>query len=317
MSARSAGTIAGATVAVISWLAAATPLSGAGQPALDEVLDRTAAYIEQFHRDLSAIVAEETYVQEVRNAAGGTQLGAQSARFVERRTLKSDLLLVRPDDSTCWVQFRDVFEVDGRPVRDRTERVTRLFLQGDSAFEQMGRIIKESARYNIGDIHRTINVPLLPLTFLERANRSGLRLRVAETGARLDRDASLPDSANFSVSTEVWLVTFEETRRPTLVRFVGGDDLPSRGRFWIEPGSGRVLMSELIVENSQVKAQIHVSYQSEALLGLLVPVEMRERYTSARRPAVDGTATYGRFRKFQVATNEEIATPKDGAPGPR
>ena len=66
-----------------------------------------------------------------------------------------------------------------------------------------------------------------------------------------------------------------------------GADIFSRGRFWIEPASGRVLMSEMITENDDVRGQINVSYQSEPLLGLLVPIEMRERYTKPRLQSHD------------------------------
>ena len=55
-------------------------------------------------------------------------------------------------------------------------------------------------------------------------------------------------------------------------------DFPARGRFWIDPATGRVLMSELRCRTAQIKATIDVSFQSEPLLGLLVPIEMRERY---------------------------------------
>ena len=40
------------------------------------------------------------------------------------RTLKSDLLLVRPVGADAWMQFRDVFEVDGRK-RPRSQRPAR------------------------------------------------------------------------------------------------------------------------------------------------------------------------------------------------
>ena len=74
----------------------------------------------------------------------------------------------------------------------------------------------------------------------------------------------------------------------------------SSGRFWIEPATGRVLMSELVAEPLQVRATIDVSFQSEPLLGMLVPIEMRERYEDRRVTSlVTGRATYGRFRQFQ------------------
>ena len=75
---------------------------------------------------------------------------------------------------------------------------------------------------------------------------------------------------------------FEEVEGPTLVSTTGGGDIFSHGRFWIEPDTGRVLISEMITEDDRVRGELLVSYQSQPLLGLLVPIELRERYT--RRP---------------------------------
>ena len=74
--------------------------------------------------------------------------------------LRSDFLLVKIDNRR-WLPFRDVFERDGRPVRDRQDRLTKLFLGGatNSALVQAEKIMNESARYNIGNGTRTINVP--------------------------------------------------------------------------------------------------------------------------------------------------------------
>jgi hypothetical protein len=61
------------------------------------------------------------------------------------------------------------------------------------------------------------------------------------------------------------------------------------------------------VENRSLRATIDVSYQSEPLLGLLVPIEMRERYESRKSGSlVAGRATYGRFRQFQVTVDEQL-----------
>jgi len=56
---------------------------------------------------------------------------------------------------------------------------------------------------------------------------------------------------------------------------------------------------------------MQVSYQSEPLLGFLVPVEMREQYAARKRSyRLSGTATYGNFRQFTVRTDEAIVPPK-------
>ena len=93
-----------------------------------------------------------------------------------------------------------------------------------------------------------------------------------------------------------------------MIRTRGYQDLPVRGRFWVEPDTGRVLMSELSAETPIFRATIDVSYQSEPLLGVLVPIEMRERYDVKKSQSrVDGRATYGRFRQFQVTVDETLA----------
>jgi hypothetical protein len=203
-----------------------------------------------------------------------------------------------------WVQFRDVIEVDGVEVPDRGERLARLLVNPTAlTSEQVNRIRAESARYNIGDIERTLNVPVLPLVILSPRVQSQFRFRVDDVGEKggRDRPLPLPETPNFRVSAEVWVVRFEERTKPTLVRTPEGDSISSKGRFWIDPHSGRVLMSEMITENDDVRAQVNVSYQSEPLLGLLVPVEMREQYRARRYKAtINGQATYDRFRRVEV-----------------
>jgi hypothetical protein len=59
-------------------------------------------------------------------------------------------------------------------------------------------------------------------------------------------------------------------------------------------------MSELVAEDRAVHSKIDVSYQSEPLLDLFVPIEMREAYwRTGERTRIEGTATYGRFRRLE------------------
>ena len=269
------------------------------------MLARAAAYVEEFREKLSGIVAEETYVQQ--EIPG------------ERRELQSDLLLVRSETFPRWLQFRDTFVADGQPVRDREERLTRLFLEPATAVERAKRIAVESSRYNVGALQRTINVPLMPLVFLER----GVQPRLRFSRVRDDERPAVPENqaGHFRVSTEVWVIRFEERERPTIVRDpINLRDVPSQGRFWIEPSSGRVLMSEMRSNHPTVRADITVNYQSEPLLGLLVPVAMYERYENGRSTRfmppsqywrrIEATATYSKFRQFQVHVEQHVDLPR-------
>jgi len=270
----------------------------AREPTLDEVLARAGRYVTEFEHQLSGIVAEEQYGQEVR------RFGRGPGRLVNpmRIDLRSDLLLVRGAPAAAWVQFRDVFEVDGSPVRDRTERLTELFAGSlPSRDAQIRQILAESSRYNIGDIERNINVPLLALQFLEPANQPRFRFR--RTAERQPTTVAEPSGADgaFRVSVEMWAIQYEERQKPTIIRTTTRKDLPSRGRFWIDPATGQVLMSELVAEDRAVRATIDVSYQSEPLVGMLVPAEMRERYEGRKDASlIEGRATYGRFRLVPV-----------------
>jgi hypothetical protein len=277
----------------------------APEATLQIVLARAGTYITEYRRQMSTIVAEEHYIQQARYQ-GGRRVPTDVQP--EHRELRSDLLLVRPAGSRDWLQLRDVFEVDGHPVRDREERLTSL-LREPSRFAdgQIASIINESARYNIGSIQRTVNVPLLPLMFLEPGNQDRFKFKLAaDRRPAMTRDEPT-QPGSFRVSTEVWVLEYRETEPGTFIRTPGRKDLPSHGRFWIEPTTGRVLMSELINDDRAVRATIDVSYQSEPLVGFLVPVEMREQYEGRRDGMrIEGTATYGRFRRLQARLDDQF-----------
>jgi hypothetical protein len=158
-----------------------------------------------------------------------------------------------------------------------------------------------------------MNVPVLPLSVLASSSQPRFRFTVEERPGDNRRptigSAPVSPAPNFKVTAEGWIVKFEEVAGPTLVYTTGGGNIFSRGRFWIEPDTGRVLMSEMITEDAHVRGELLVSYQSQPLLGLLVPIELRERYTenAPRRPTITGQATYSNFRRFEVSVDQSIA----------
>ena len=170
----------------------------AQEPSIAVVLERAGEYVTGFQRQLSGVVAEETYVQDVRDPIpSGTVPRAPMRGGPIHRELKSDLLLVKPEKADRWIQFRDVFEVDGKPIRDRSERLMKLFVEPTSATaDRAEQIVSESARYNIGNVVRTINVPVFALldsrpeesgplqVFARRQGRAGHRHRPRSRGAR-------------------------------------------------------------------------------------------------------------------------------------
>lgn len=74
----------------------------------------------------------------------------------------------------------------------------------------------------------------------------------------------------------------------------------ARGRFWIEPTSGRVVRTELGIRTQDAGGTVTVSYAPQpAAANLWLPVSMNEEYTN-RSETIEGRATYTNFRTFSV-----------------
>ena len=268
----------------------------APDPSLDPLLSNVGAYVARFVSEFVDLIGEERYTQDV--VAGGSLLARPSAPAAgpTHRELKSDFLIVKTGGPLQWVSFRDVYEVDGKPVRERDERLVRLFSQpAGTAIEQAARIAQEGARFNIGAVERTVNTPVLPLLFLQADFQPRFRF---SRGA-----------AASGFSGRVLVVNYQEIGQPTIIRTVRDTDRPASGRFWIDQDSGRVLQSELVLTGNGVEVRFTTLYQADDRLGISVPAWMREEYLlpSGR---LTGTATYGAFRRFEVRTESGVAPPR-------
>jgi hypothetical protein len=260
---------------------------GAQTITIETVLPRATAYAAEFVERFSNVVTEERYSQAVRRPTSGSAL-----QHTDRRDLRSDLIIVRDGTAFGWIMLRDVFEVDGKPVRDREERLTRLLAQPNpNARAQATRIANESARYNIGPGTRTTNTPELSILFLQAA----LQPRFTFTLGSRER----------SMGERVWIVNFREQARPTLVRGDKDADLPASGRFWIDVDSGQVVRSEVNFRPPAGRWTLTTTFEPDERLGIAVPVEMREYY-QLWATEITGTAKYDRFRTFAVTTEDRV-----------
>jgi len=255
-----------------------TPGRAASQSNADALMTKTAAYVARFVDQFSNVVAEETLLQE-------TTIPRR------KRTMRSDFLLVRYPGDPQWQVFRDVAEVDGKPVRDKEERLTRLFLEPASSAVRRARELQEAgARYNLLDIG-SLNNPLMVLAFLQDSYRERFRFNLAG----LDK----------KVGPNVRTVQFQEWKVPTIIRGNGNQDILTRGLVWIEEDTGRVVKTELRIGGRSAAISIITEYTLDDELGINVPVTMRDWYPDGTGE-IRGVATYGRFRRFQVRTTEEV-----------
>lgn len=284
---------------VASLLALAQQTPGTGD--LPELLRKAAEYVAAYELALSTIVSEENYVQRLRESRDGIVL--------ESRQLRSDVLLATAGEAR-WLWFRDVFEVDGRAVRDRDSRLAELFLKGATgSLEHALRITQESARFNLGkQLQRDINVPTLPLAAV-KADNQPFSTFTLERYTRVD-------------GVEAAQIAFADTPGDRMVRTP--DHASAHGRFWVARATGEVLKTEFELTTEGSHALIRVTYRKEPKLGLLVPASMLETYSlpvggvpadtgrlnadagvrsSGQTQVLEGVASYSKFRQFSVSTS--------------
>jgi len=279
--------IASTFVALIA--AAAAPIAATATTPLDDLLNRASTYVCAYVHDFSKIVAEERYVQDSRPMPRLEPAAAVSVSAAEHAELVSDLVFVKPDALDSWLTFRDVYAVNGRPVRDREERLAKLFVApGSGALDRAAEIAKEGYRYNVGSKDRTVANPMLAMAFLQPDYRQRFDFRLTGIDAGLGPD--------------IWIVKFKEKVRPTILRTPDNRNVSAMGRFWIDGGSGRVLQTEL---ETSVGDRVMTVFKHDDRIGLDVPVEMRD-IAWLNGMAITGRATYTNFRRFGVVTDENF-----------
>jgi hypothetical protein len=289
-----------ARVPIVGALCAATGLAQPVEPALPDVLRRTVAYVERFHTEFASIIADEQYEQEVfrSRVAMPDTYGLRAP--LRRRSLLSEFVLVFVPTARAWLGFRDVIRVDGKPVKDRNERLARLLIRRQQHTEaELKTIADESARFNIGDIQRNTNQPLLVLLFFDASHQ---RRFTFERGG--DRRI---DGVN------TWAIRYLEQVSPTIIRTADERSLYSEGTAWIDPATGRILRTHHQVEDREadLRTTMEVRFRSDPRFGVDVPVEMTEEYAHiVPRLGVYTRcrARYSNFRRFEVES--KLIVPK-------
>jgi hypothetical protein len=266
-------------------LASATPED---RP-LQDLVTLAAGYLERYREKLALVRATEHSRQKA--ILRGPELRDARVRSPEIKTarvLVSDVLWVPSDDSVVLAFYRDVYSVDGKPVRDRGDRLLRLFPEGatESGRVRAAEILDESARFNLGIGYWNTNFPTLPLAFLHPRNRPRFEFR---RGNRSKLQGRAVVELEFR---EVVLPTFTRSRDGKL-------DFVARGTFWIAVDDGAVLQTDLRYD--EASARFRVSYRSDPKLGLSVPDEMRLSQGDSRSlQEIEGVSRYTDYRSGEA-----------------
>ena len=252
-------------------------------------------YVMAYEQKFAMLAADETSVQELQrppnpgdnlsrnNPGGGMRAGGAMSRLL----IKSDFLLVQlGGDGEGWMPFRDAFEVKGAKVRDRDDRLLKLFQSNDKErFEKAARISDDTAKHNLGNVARTINIPTLAMMFLH---------------PRVNERFEFTDEGEETIAGRVLRrAAYREAARPTLIKTTRGRDLALTGHIWIDPFTGTVVKTDLNAADPAVRCAITVTYRKDEALDFWVPAQMDEYDKAALGlDEIVSTSTYSNVRRF-------------------
>jgi hypothetical protein len=267
----------------VAVVAAAIPFSAASdKPSLKDVVRRVTQYVDEYGAKASIVVATERYAQASTGSGGGGD---------QKRVLVADFAIVKAEANHTWIGFRDVIEVDGKPLPDRENRLIDVLMSSSGSFDEARRISDESARFNIGGLLRNFNVPTTVLFFFARENVDRFKF------SRKDRRQ---DAA--------WEIQFREVYRPTLIRTPDGVSVPAEGTIWVNPSDGTILRTHLRVAPPRERsesglAEIEVTFQRVDSLAMWLPASMDESYLDLRGRTTHTAAhaEYDNYRRFETS----------------
>jgi hypothetical protein len=247
-------------------------------PQVDELRRRVGAYARLFITQFSNVVTEEEYEQRF----------AISSR---RRRLKSDFLLVAyPGRRELVMAFRDVREVDGKPVRDKEDRITRMFVQPfENAVRRARDIHRDGLRFTI-DNGRVMD-PLTVIGYLQLEYQTGFRFSLGAQARDLGPD----------------------------VREIDLLPIPARGRTasparaWVSQSTGEVFRTELRSGFGARAQTTTTTFTPDPALKIRVPAEMRDDVPRGGDDFI-GIAKYSNVRRFEVTTDSVVAVPEPSTP---
>jgi len=274
------------TALLLGVLAGPLVLPDGRAPSVKDVMRRVAGYVAAYGDKASIVVGTEHYTQETDGSA---------ADAYERRVIVAEFAIVKVESARGWLGFRDAIEVDGRSIRDREDRLVRLLTSAGGRYDEAGRLTAESARFNIGHVVRTFNVPTTVLFYFSREHQE--RFKFTAKGVNADG---------------TWEIAYRETQHPTLIRTPEGKSVPSDGSFWVNPADGTIVRTLLKVGGDGIGAPkgtrgdgtIDVTYSRVAALDMWLPELMIEQFEiqgGDNWETVTGRATYTNYRQFQTS----------------
>ena len=281
----------------------------AQEPSLATVLERAGDYVAGFQRQLSGVVAEETYIQDVREPmplgdhspsadahrpdAPRAQVGPAPRQAVSGRTAGFSFAT-----SSKWTASRSAIAASAS---------MKLFVEPTLIDGEPGRPDRQrERRYNIGNVMRNINVPVFAL--LDPRSEAQPVSEFARAGNGAPSIARRPEARRRHLG---------DSLRGNRARDDDHDDVRARSAV-----AGALLDRSGDRPRADVGAgrRRHTGRRNGRRRSISPTCSptcscpwrcASDTSSGATTRAIDGAATYGKFRQFQVKVDEKIAPIKD------
>jgi hypothetical protein len=252
------------------------------------LVDAAAKYVAQYEQQLTSIVADEIYTQEV------VEQSPRDPDMPRRRHLRSEVFFLFAPGEGDWMAIRDVLMVDGSAVTDRPDIGEAL--QRLRAREVAATFKQYNSRYNIGRTVRNFNEPTLSLLVLDDRHRDRFSFSAAARGDD-------PDVATLS---------FTEKDRPPLIMDPARGPAFSKGELTVERTTGRIRRAVLRARVDRLSVELTTIYGPDERLSMWLPIVFREAYEYGIRSNSNLTigesqyehvaceARYSNFRRFET-----------------
>ena len=292
---------------------AAVPASGLFQAGadLDQFVTQSQASVEEYRKTFRNLVAEETKIIEVFNAAGEVE---------RRREIVSDLLVyfTSRDGKDRTIEYRDVQSIDGKVVDRRGERALKLLTKASEAGsleKELEAIYNETRRHEFTRHLRGIAIDQMAVP------RPGEPFQVERVG----REQIAGQDVVVLSYRQTAPIPGKESTLP-LPKELQNARILSRGRLWLDAQTAQLWRSvwELVVPHPDAAEPLVMirsdSSYGPSRFGILVPERivfdwlLRFSHPKNGRPSFAlserTTLTYGSFKRFDVNTDEKIKAPE-------
>jgi len=279
--------------------AALLPALSSGQVApqdptrLDTVVAAAATYVKDYQRQLTSVLADEDYLQQIISQT------PRDEAMPRVRRLRSEVFFMYAPAADDWMAIRDVSAVNGKELKDRPN--LREALRTLPPHEVARTFKVYNSRFNLGNVSRNFNEPTLSLLLFDDRYRPDVTFTRKSVQTRRDG---------------VWVtVGFTESEGPnTLIRERSGKPAVSKGEFVVEAGTGRIRRAWMETTVGAVVADLTTDYAADARLGIWVPVSFAENYqaradakivdprirTQLSSEEIRCVAKYTNYRRFEV-----------------